>query len=156
MNDFNSEASALLMAYSSATSISHLPRRCWLTSFPLVMSGRLSENHCPANSAGDGFQNALQPFQHGHVIRLASRLEDTGHHADREHRADAANVFAVLCTHIVGQPRLQPRLAVPAQPVEIIADRVKATFAGALLDGLVDRVLADPAQALRRRSAAVH
>src|SRR5262249_42519614 len=36
------------MACSSPTSMSHLPRRGWLTSFPAVaMSGRFSENHSP-------------------------------------------------------------------------------------------------------------
>jgi ABC transporter substrate binding protein len=31
------------MACISATSINHLPRRCWLASLPDVMSGRLSD-----------------------------------------------------------------------------------------------------------------
>src|SRR4051794_38096525 len=43
MNDFKRAASARPMACISATSISHLPRRCCDASFPVLMSGSASE-----------------------------------------------------------------------------------------------------------------
>src|SRR5262249_16371100 len=84
-------------------------------------------------------------------LRACSSATSSNHfplcdHRNDERLADAIAVVALVDPKIVGQPSLQTRLAVPSQPVEIIADRMKSAFACADIDGLVRHVLAEPAQ----------
>src|SRR5262245_5674035 len=99
MKLLSNDVSALLIACISATSISQLPRRCWLTSLPVVISGSLSENQSPARMA----QAVLLSVPCGPSstsIWSATGLEDARYHADEKHFAYTAGVFTFTGTEI--------------------------------------------------------
>src|SRR5262249_30983542 len=83
--------------------------------------------------AGSRFEFALWPFEHGHVVGLASRPVDARHHADGKHAADAARVVVIISVEIAGQPRFEPWLLVPNEPVEIIAHGMKGALVARVL-----------------------
>src|SRR5262249_26766080 len=93
-------------------------------------------------TASRGLQDALRPFEHGHVVSAASRLEDASDHRDEEHLADAPGIGGVLDAKTVREPCREPRPAVPSKRREIIAHWMEGVIVGIPVDGLMRRVLA--------------
>jgi hypothetical protein len=62
-------------------------------------------------------------------------------------REIADGVLGLNRTEIGGEPLVQPRCTVPFEAVEIIAHGMERAFTRALVDGLMDGVLAETAEA---------
>jgi hypothetical protein len=93
------------------------------------------------------FQRALRAGEDDGVIGLASRPVHPGGHADQKHLADLPSVRGVLRSEISRKHLVDPRLAVPYQAVEPIAERVEAVLPPSPLDRMMHGFETDLLQA---------
>src|SRR5262249_21399018 len=107
----------------------------------------IAEPRAAENPASFRFEDALWPFKHNHIIGLAAGVVDSRDHADEKHLANCGAIVAALGAEIVRKPRVDSRLAVPFQSVEIVAHGVKRMLARVLGDRLVRRILAEAPEA---------
>src|SRR4051794_30770101 len=80
------------------------------------------------HGASRALQGALRTLKYHHVVDLTSGFEDAGNHGDKEHSPDRLGIRRRFGAEIIRKPRLQPRLAVPNEPGEIVANRMKSAL----------------------------
>ena len=72
--------------------------------------------------------------QNGVVLR--ARPLDAAHGSNQVLAAKGAVKLCVFCPHVIGQPCIQARLAVPFQAIKVISERMKAVLARRVLQNL--------------------
>src|SRR5262249_22914812 len=72
-----------------------------------------------------GLLLALRAFENEHMIDLAAGPIDTSDRRDEVARTDRADVRAILNVKVGDKPRVQSRLAIPGERIEILTHWVK-------------------------------
>ena len=74
------------------------------------------------------FSYALLSNEYRHAVELAPRLEYTRHGCCECLSCHCSCVWAVFCSQVVNEQRVQPLLSVPLQRTEVVPYRVKAVL----------------------------
>src|ERR1700722_754013 len=103
---------------------------------PEVQTGHVvAEQIASEDATGRAFLVALAALEDEHVVALATRLQRAPDHRHHEHESDLVAVVARLRAHVIGQPFVKPRLPVPSEAGQIIAQRMIRLLAGHKLGG---------------------
>ncbi len=88
--------------------------------------------------ADGGLTYALEPLEDEHAVELAAGRKDPLHGGAEGFPRACAREVALLDAHVVRQPRVEARLAVPLQGVEVRANGVEVVVRGDVGHGLLD------------------